>query len=81
MYCPQKTTCAHLETHSALCHTGTTKTLNQYTQIEKALVLVYGRQKFHVFIYGWPLFAEMNHKTLSVIVKKNLGNISPELKI
>ena len=58
------------------------KTTQQaYAQIEKeALALVFGCEKFHHYLYGRNFVAEMDHKSLEIIMKKPLHLIPMRLQ-
>ena len=50
-----------------------TASQQNYAQIEKeALVVVYGCQKFHHYVYGRPVLVESDHKPLQAIFSKPL---------
>lgn len=52
----------------------------KYAQIEKEmLIIVFGTQKFHYFIYGFDIKINSDHKPLETIMKKDLVSISPRL--
>ena len=52
-----------------------------YAQIEKELLaIVFACQKFHQYIYGFPIKVQSDHKPLESIVKKPLHKASPRLQ-
>ena len=42
--------------------------------------MVFGRQRFHQYIYGRKVIIRSGHKPLEVIMKKPLKNTSPRLQ-
>lgn len=54
---------------------------SRYPQIEKEVLdNVFDSEKFHGFIYGWEVLVESDHKPLTAISKKNLGDMLPRLQ-
>ena len=50
-----------------------TTTQQAYVQVEKeALALVFGCEKFQLYLYGRNFVAETDHKPLEIIIKKPL---------
>ena len=52
-----------------------------YAQIEKELLaVVFACNKFHKYIYGYPINVQSDHKPLEVIMLKPLHKVSPRLQ-
>ncbi|KAJ8381351.1 hypothetical protein SKAU_G00021290 [Synaphobranchus kaupii] len=79
-----KTVCADGDNRKPVAYTSRsmTETERRYAQIEKeSLGLVFGCEKFHGYVYGLPTFtAEMDHKPLISIIRKNLNDMSPRIQ-
>ena len=54
---------------------------NNYAQIEKELLaIVFVCEKFHYYIYGFPINVQSDHKPLESIMQKPLCQVSPRLQ-
>ena len=54
---------------------------NNYTQIEKELLaIVFACEKFHHYVYGFPINVQSDHKLLESIMQKPLCQVSPRLQ-
>ena len=58
-----------------------TDTEKNYAQIEKELLAIcYACHKFHEYVYGKPVNVQTDHRLLEEILKKPLGNATPQLQ-
>ena len=53
----------------------------RYANIERGmLTIVFGAERFCTYIYGWSFMIESDHKPLESISRKNLADMSAQLK-
>ncbi|GFO05507.1 transposon ty3-i Gag-Pol polyprotein [Plakobranchus ocellatus] len=58
-----------------------TDTEKRYAKIERELLaVVFGRERFHTYIYGKPVTVKSDHNPLQHIQQKNIGSAPPRLQ-
>ena len=70
-----------METHVAYASRSLSKSEQNYAQIEKeALAILFGCERFHVYLYGKSFTVESDHKPLQPIFKKPICKAPPRIQ-